>query len=184
MAGEKLRGESMHLRLLLALLFLFAIPASAAYKWTMPDGSVIFSDQPPHPDAEKVTLPTTQTFTAPPIPKPKPQNKTTTEEVPAPPTYISLKISQPAPDQTFHDNTGNISVNVAIDPALNTERGHQIVIELDGIAVATTASMPAVLPNVDRGSHTLRARVIDKEGTTLASSEESSFHLFRVSVNR
>ncbi len=183
MTGEKLRGKSMHLRLLLTLLFLFAMPTSAAYKWTMPDGSVVFSDQPPHPDAEKITLPPTQTFTAPPIPKPKPQNKAATK-VPASPAYVSLKISQPAQDQTFHNNTGNISVNVALDPALNTKRGHQFVIELDGIVVATTATMPVVLPNVDRGSHTLRARVIDNAGITLASSEESSFHLFRVSVNR
>jgi len=172
----------MHLRLLLALLFLFAMPASAAYKWTMPDGSVIFSDQPPHPDAEKITLPPAQTFTAPPIPKPKPQNKAATE-VPAPPAYVSLKISQPTQEQTFRDNTGNISVSVAIEPALNTQRGHQIVIELDGATVATTASMPVVLLNVDRGSHVVRARVIDNKGTTLVTSEARTFYLFRTSVN-
>ncbi len=171
----------MHLRLLLALLFFFAVPASAAYKWTMPDGSVIFSDQPPHPDAEKVTLPKTQTFTAPPIPKTIPQKQLETK-TPTVPAYSNLQISLPADDQTIHDNTGNITVTVVVEPELNTKHGDQITIALDGVTTVTTTSMSAVLTNIDRGSHTLRTHIIDKEGTTLISSEERTFHLRRVSI--
>ncbi len=171
----------MHLRLLLALLFLFALPATAAYKWTMPDGSVVFSDQPPHPDAEKIILPKTQTFTPPPIPKIAPQKKPETKVATTPP-YSSLQITLPAHDQTIHDNSGKISVSVVAEPALSTTDEHQIMIELDGVSTITTAAMQAVLTNVDRGRHTLRAHIIDKEGTSLISTKENTFHLRRVSV--
>ena len=171
----------MHLRLLLVLAFLFAMPVTAAYKWTMPDGSVIFSDQPPHPDAEKITLPPTQTFSAPPIPKQAPDKKPATEAKAAF-TYSSLQIAQPANDDTIRDNTGSITVSISSEPPLQTEKGHQITIELDGVAIATTTSTQLLLPNVDRGSHTLRATITDKEGTALTTSNESQFHLLRVSV--
>jgi len=171
----------MHLRLLLILAFLFAVPAMAAYKWTMPDGSVIFSDQPPHPDAEKITLPPAQTFSAPPIPKQAADIKPDSE-VRDSTTYSSLQIAQPVNDETIRDNSGNIAISVSSEPSLLIKKGHQITILLDGVAISTSTSTQTVLPNIDRGSHTLRATIIDKEGTALITSNESIFYLHRVSV--
>jgi len=172
----------MRLGLLLTLLFLFVMPATAAYKWIAPDGSVSFSDHPPHPDAEKVPLPATQTFTPAPI---KPQNSTANPGAEAEKKvalYNSVTISSPVHDTTIRDNTGNITVTVAIDPKLLIKQGHKITIELDGAVVATTTSGQATLGNVDRGSHTLRATIVDANDTALTSSNVSTFHLHRASA--
>ena len=170
----------MRLGLLLTLLLLFVMPATAAYKWIAPDGSVSFSDHPPHPDAEKVPLPAPQTFTPVPITPPKPTVKSKTE-IEKTASYSSVTITQPAHDESIRDNTGNITVTVAIDPKLLIKRGHQITIELDGAVVATTTSGQTTLSNVDRGSHTLRATIIDADGKILSSSSASTFHLHRAS---
>ncbi|MCF6324856.1 MAG: DUF4124 domain-containing protein [Gammaproteobacteria bacterium] len=171
----------MHLRLLLILAFLFAMPAIAAYKWTMPDGSVIFSDQPPHPDAEKITLLPTQTFSAPPIPKQAVEIKPDAETRDIA-TYSSLQIAQPANEATIRDNSGNITVSVSSEPPLFIKKGHQITLLLDGVTISTSTSAQTMLPNIDRGSHTLRATIIDKEGTALITSNDSIFYLHRVSI--
>ena len=171
----------MHFKRLLILALLFSMPASAAYKWTMPDGSVIFSDQPPHPDAEKITLTPTQTFTAPPITAKASDQKADTEAKPAP-SYSSLLITQPANDESIFDNTGNIAVAFSSEPPLLSSEGHQISVKLDGTIVATTTAAQVLLPNVDRGSHTLRVAIVDKAGAELITSDESIFHLRRTSI--
>ncbi len=171
----------MRLRLLLSLLFLLAMPATAAYKWTMPDGSVIFSDQRPHPDAEQITLLPTQTFTPPPLSSMQANKQPTAAEQP-PPLYTSLTITRPADEQTIRENSGDISVLIALEPALLTQKGHKIIIKLDGETIITTTSTQSLLPNVDRGSHTLTATIIDKEGAALISSDERIFYLHRVSI--
>jgi len=171
----------MYLRLFFITALLFSLPATAAYKWTMPDGSVIFSDTPPHPDAEKITLPPTQTFTSPPTKKSSEQ--TPPEEKPLPPAlYSSLQITLPENDQTIRDNTGSVSISITSDPPLIAQRNHKIIIELDGSTIITTTSPEAVLSNIDRGTHTLRAHIADKNGAILISSTESQFHLRRMSA--
>jgi len=174
----------MRLGLLLTLLFLFVMPATAAYKWIAPDGSVTFSDHPPHPDAEKVPLSDTQTFIPAPIAPPKPSVKPNAEieEIEETTSYSSVTITQPAHDESIRDNTGNITVTVAIDPKLRIKRGHKVTIELDGAVVATTTSGQATLSNVDRGSHTLRATIVDRDGKALSSSSANTFHLHRASI--
>ncbi len=66
---------------------------------------------------------------------------------------------------------------------LNTKLKHKIVIELDGAAVATTTTTQTLLTNLDRGTHTLRARVIDEQKRTLIA-HEIKFHLRRQSIRR
>ncbi len=54
----------MPFRLFFLLTLIVAMPATSAYKWTAPDGTVVFSDSPPHPDAEEIKLPLTPTIRA------------------------------------------------------------------------------------------------------------------------
>jgi len=172
----------MRLGLLLTLLSLFVMPASAAYKWIAPDGSVTFSDHPPHPDAEQVPLSDTQTFTPAPITPAKPTVKPKSE-IEESTSYSSITITRPAHDESIRDNAGNITVTVAIDPKLRIKRGHKVTVELDGAVVATTTSGQITLSNVDRGSHTLRATIVDRDGKTLSSSSANTFHLHRASIH-
>jgi len=172
----------MRLGLLFTLLLLFTTPATAAYKWLAPDGSVSFSDSPPHPDAEQVTLPSAQTFAPPPIAPQKPDTKPDPEKNVA--LYNSITIIQPAHDASIRDNPGNISITVSASPKLRIKRGHKITIELDGAVMVTTTSGFATLANIDRGTHTLRATIVDGDGTALISSAVSTFHLHRASSHR
>lgn len=170
----------MHKRLFLIAALLIALPISAAYKWTMPDGSVLFSDTPPHPDAEKVTLPTSQMFTPPPISK---KNPPPTEKKPqTPPLYSSLAIIQPENDQTIRNNNGDISVGINATPSLKLDLDHKFLIELDGTTILSTTTPQTLLSNIDRGSHTLRAHIADQAGAILITSDEIRFHLHKVSI--
>ena len=173
----------MRLGFLLTLLLLLTAPATAAYKWIAPDGSVSFSDLPPHPDAEKVPLSRTQIFAPPPVKPATAQTpKNQIDKKPAP--YSSITITQPTHDAAIRDNAGNITISVSVTPALRTKQGHKITITLDGAVVATNTSGQVNLQHIDRGSHTLSASVIDSKGTTLISSDASTFHLQRISIAR
>ncbi len=174
----------MRIGLLLTLLLLFTAPVTAAYKWVAPDGSVSFSDSPPHPDAEQVTLPSSQTFTPTPITPLKPTTQPPPEKEKEVVRYQSISITQPIHDKPIRNNAGTINITVSVSPKLQTKLGHQIAIAVDGKVVTTTTSGQATLLNVDRGTHTIRASIINSNGETLISSGESTFHLLRVSVLR
>jgi len=169
----------MRLGLLLTLLLLFTAPVTAAYKWIAPDGSVSFSDTPPHPDAEQVTLPSSQIFTPTSITPQTPTTKPVPKKNVA--LYDSVTITQPVHDESIRNNAGNINITVSVKPILQTKLGHQITITVDGKAVTTNTSGRATLLNVDRGTHTIRASIINNNGITLFSSGESTFHLLRAS---
>ncbi len=65
-------------------------------------------------------------------------------------------------------------------PALKP--GDTITFFVDGEATVTGREARFLLPDVARGTHTLRAVVSDSAGKTLISSETVSFHLLRVSI--
>jgi hypothetical protein len=101
------------------------------------------------------------------------------------PTYSSLKITEPPDDGTLRDNTGSVSVSVEILPFLQVEQGHRLVVTLDGqAATAPGVSTVFQLHNVDRGTHSLQAVVLDQAGRTVESSPSVSFHLLRRFVVR
>lgn len=173
---------------LFALLLAFAIatPALAAvYKTVRPDGSVVYSDQPPRDEAQPHTLPPLQTIPAenlaPSAPAP---NRSSSNNAPVAEIYQSLAIAQPEQDATLRDNSGNITVQVALDPPLVTKEGDYIVIALDGKPAAQGSGTGYTLTNIDRGTHTVEASVSSAAGQTLIRSAPVTFHLQRISVNR
>lgn len=97
----------------------------------------------------------------------------------APGPYRSLAIGAPADGATVFDNGGNVEVSVSISPALRA--GDRVVLALDGRAVRERSGARFALSRVDRGEHTLRARVIDAGGNTLISSAPATFYLWRAS---
>jgi len=170
----------MRLFLILILSLSCGLAQAAIYKRVLPDGSVVFSDQ-PGPDAEKIETPKAQTFTPPPkstiiAPQTSPDKKAS-----AP--YARLTITTPAHDETIRDNTGNVTINVGIEPPLQTQAAHKILIRLDGKAIGNPATTQQLtLENVDRGTHTIQASVLDASGSTLLDSGTVTFHLKREST--
>jgi hypothetical protein len=169
----------------LSLILLACLPLAgmaAVYKWTAPDGTVIYSDRPPSEDAKATRLPDVQTMEFRSIrgeETPKP------DRAPSAITYTDMRIVSPAQDITIHDNAGKVDVDVNLTPALKTDEGHSITLVMDGTEVVTqSVSLKFILQNVDRGSHTLEAKVVDGEGVDVISTPVITFHLQRAIVKR
>lgn len=170
----------MKLLLLLLISLSCGYAQAAIYKWTLPDGTVVFSDQ-PHPDAEEIDVPKAQTFTPPPRP--------TNTEPPITPKpesvagYTNIAITAPVNDATIRENSGKVEIHVASAPPLQTQAGHKILIRIDGKSIGDpSTTQQFVLDNIDRGTHTLQTSILDASGKTLIESETVTFHLQRFST--
>ncbi|MCR9260029.1 MAG: DUF4124 domain-containing protein [Pseudomonadaceae bacterium] len=183
--------------LLLALLLVIAAgltwaPSaySAIYKTTDADGNVVFTDVPPKDDAKSFELTEGNTYRpetpVPAIPAPVDVDETqeteeSAEEAPRA-GYDKIAITAPADDEALRENTGNISVSVSMDPALDTSSGHRIQVLVDGQVAGEAPSATVSLQNIDRGTHSLVAQVVDANNNVLASSSAVVVHLQRYSI--
>jgi len=171
---------------LLALLLAFSIttPALAAvYKTVRPDGSVVYSDQPPRDEAAPHPLPPLQMIPSENLaPATPPQDRGINNAPPAE-LYRSLTIAQPEADGTVRDPAGHVVVQVALDPPLITKQGDYIIISLDGKPVAQGSGTTYTLDDVERGTHTVEASVSSGPGQILIRSPAVTFHIHRTSVN-
>jgi len=163
-----------------ALLLLLGLACSfpghcgvTLYKWVDRDGTTHFSDQ-PHPGAEAIVVQEIQTV--PPLEVPAAARPSPATEAYS---YDSVTFTSPANEETIRDNSGNVSVTVAVTPPLRPDFGHRLTVLMDGGLIGESESI--LLTNVDRGTHSLTATVVDGQGKVLASGS-STFHLQRHSV--
>jgi hypothetical protein len=162
--------------LIFSLLTLFMAAAHAdVYRSVDENGNVVYSDKPSE-GAVKIDVKDAQTIKLPPAPpiKSEPPPK---EDVPR---YNSVAISYPADDEAIRENSGDITIQIAVDPGLHA--GDVISLLMDDKEVASGPATSVTLKNVDRGTHTLEARVVGGDGDTLASSETVTFHLLRHAI--
>ncbi len=167
------------------------VPAAAQiYRVTDADGNVVFTDVPPRPDeeAEPVELGRGSTVE---IRSALPEESSATswsstssddedtEEIQQF-GYEMLQVVSPENDASVRENAGNVVVSIAINPELRP--GNRLQLEMDGKVIKTTTTKRMNLTEVDRGTHVLRAHVIDDSGDRLISSEPSVFHLSRYSI--
>lgn len=174
-------------RLIIILLGLgmIASASAAVYKHVSPDGQVTYSDR-PQQGAKEVELPPLAPAAPPPASTLTPPATTfapaqSGEEKPT--VYTKLDIVKPTNDEAVRENSGALEVNLAIEPQLDTKAGHTVTILLDGKPVLEGQTTPqARLTNVDRGTHSLQAQIIDAKGAMLASSGGITFHMKRIST--
>ena len=96
--------------------------------------------------------------------------------------YSSLRIVSPTPGSSRWVG-GELTVELSLKPALEPE--HVISLRVDGREVAVGPEMQMVLPNVERGSHTLRAAVLDVDtGKQLIMSDRVQFQIHRPSKSQ
>lgn len=173
----------MKLLALLLIAFSLAIPASAAvYKTVRPDGSVVYSDQPPRDAAEPHPLPPLQTIPADNLaPTTTPQKNGGNNASTQP--YHSLTITQPQQNGTVQSPPGNVDIQLALDPPLDTKQGDHVTVYLDGQPAAQGTDISYTLENVDRGAHTVAASVNSAPGQILIQSSPVTFFLHRPSIN-
>lgn len=140
----------------------------------------VFSDLPSQ-GARAVTLPQLNIMSSPPVPPAEPA------PVAAPVPYTALSIIQPEDAGTIHSNSGDIAVQVAIEPALRVRHGDAIAVRLDHTVLPTVRSSLqfAISPTewqnaaVDTVEHQLEVAVVDRSGQSLITSAPVRFYVHR-----
>jgi hypothetical protein len=163
------------LMILISATFTLEFLHAEIYVWIDENGNKVYGDEPKKSDhAKPVELEPLTVLEFPQgsddVLEDTPQNITN--------PYTLLAIISPVADETIRDNSGSVSVSLSIEPAL--VEGHKIQLYLDGSAFQSPqANMSFTISNVDRGTHTLSASVIDESGKSLMQTQGVSFHLHR-----
>lgn len=170
------------LRLLVLTALLCLLPLTAAqsattvYKKVLPDGSVVFSDE-PMDNAETLEVEPVPTI---PAYKPTPTPQPTQRSAPA---QYSVAISSPKADEHFINNGGQVSVVINVEPALRD--GHGVQVKLNGeLRAGPGDSTSFNFSNLDRGAYTVLAEVVDKGGKLIQASAPVVFHIQRARIQR
>ncbi|WP_131781718.1 DUF4124 domain-containing protein [Legionella gresilensis] len=174
------------IKVIISIFFLFFVyPLWAEiYKWTDSQGVVHFSDE-PHPGAETVVLPPTQSS------NPPPSNVPTTPSTPVTgnkinknsliqPDYTAT-ISQPKSDSTIRNNQGYVSVAIEVEPEIQQGVMLQLIFDNQPLGKPQVGKN-FILNNVNRGAHTLAVQIIGADGEVLSTSDPITFYMQRPRV--
>jgi len=174
------------MRLIITLVCLLpALLAAEAYRYVDPKtGEVVFTDKPPvRQQADKIEI--QQPLISTPYQAPATDNQRTSEQSEGEEEAItaSLSILSPQSDETIRSNAGTVEIAVSLT---NAEQLKQFTIRyiLDGETAVESPQLTATLDNVDRGTHSIGAELISRNGKVLAHAEPRTFHLQRVSIRR
>lgn len=164
--------------LLLVGLLAASVALGDAFVWTDEDGVVHYSDR-PHPGAKRIALPESNPSRTPAASRQSAAGTTTSTEEPAeeeagPFRYESLEVAAPAAEETLWNIGGELSVSLALNPAL--QRGHTVRVYFDGVA-RTVPGLSFRLEEVYRGVHNLQAEVLDETGKLMIRSLPSRFYV-------
>jgi hypothetical protein len=98
-----------------------------------------------------------------------------------PRSAYDIAIASPADDSTVFSDSGDVSVRVAVSPALGN--GDRVELLVDGASVAPPmAVLDFPLQGVTRGQHVLEVRVIDATGNVASSSGATVFYVWQASL--
>ncbi len=160
---------------LLVLCFIPLIAGAAIYRSVDKDGNVVFSDQ-PQPGAKQLKLPPIPTFKAP-VPD---QSVDGAKKAPAKAAYAHFSIAQPADNATIRSNTGTVQVHLSLKP--NLHPGDHIALKVDGQPQGGDITTTQVtFQNLNRGTHTVQAQVVNAQGDVVISTAVVTFYLHRAS---
>lgn len=172
------------LLVLAALLIPLAAHGQEIYRWVDKDGVVHYADQPGSPDAKLVPYKAAGAKPAAPgdAQPPALYQSDTPPAMPPGPTYRTLRVVSPTPNQVFFGGGVTVPVQVELDRALRP--GDQLVIIVDGKRTPASGGLTATLTGLDRGEHTLQAEVLDNTGSIVISSSSVTFYVRQPSIAR
>lgn len=161
----------------LACCLLLVVPVLSAeagvYRYIDKHGNQVFTDSPPE-GAEKVETKPVMTMPFPRARESVAPDSVTAQQKRAAVVAYTVTLSNPPADAVYRRGEGGgVPVAVSVSPSL--EAGHQLEVLLDGNPWEGNA-IP-LSESMDRGTHTLLARVVDAKGNVLASSPTVSFHV-------
>ena len=162
--------------ILLILCFIPLVAGAAIYRSVDKNGNVSFSDQ-PQPGAKKLDLPPIPTYSP---PTPEPSTGKGKEKAHAAAGYTHFAITTPSNDATIRSNTGTVQIHLSLKPGLQS--GDHIVLKVDGQPYGgKVATTQITFQNLSRGTHTLKAEVVNAQGKVLISTSAVTIHLHRAS---
>lgn len=162
--------------ILLSALSGTAASAAPAWTWVDANGTVHFSDR-PAPGAQQVELAGAQGFGS--QGSASSVSRAATPADPAAPYQIEFV--SPADQETLWNIGTMLNVQVRIQPVL--QPGHRYDLVFDGQRRNVNTTSPrVVLPDVFRGTHTLRLVVIDSAGVELMQSASRTFFVQQTST--
>jgi hypothetical protein len=147
------------------------------WRWKDADGVVHYSDR-PVPGAERIDVRSSQRTTGeftPEAPRP-----VATPEPPAT-RYTRCAVASPVNDQVFNA-VRTVAVTLAIEPGLRSEHQLQVILNGSPFVGWPQDSMSHTLENMNRGSYTLSARVLDENGRALCTGPTINFHVRQPSI--
>ncbi|MEE4174658.1 MAG: DUF4124 domain-containing protein [Xanthomonadales bacterium] len=165
------------------MMLVAAAPAGATdiYKTVDENGQIIYTDRPPTPDAQPISLRELSVVEAPSYAPPQrdrdegePDTQASMNELRL--MYRDFKLVSPAPEQNFW-GTGQVAT-IAWDAGAPLEQGLSVVYFVNGEAVSdpTTASTFNTEP-MDRGEHTARVDLIGPNNQVIASAGPVTFYV-------
>lgn len=164
----------MDIKTVMAGLFLaLAIPlveAATIYKTVDDNGNIVFTDsQPSDQPGETINLRPLTAIPSVPTSRPIPAPVT----VPRKKQYSQFIISQPGNNVTLR-NQETITVKLAVSPRV--EFGHSVRLRLNGALVTESRrQLTFELKDVERGSHTLTAEIVDRQQQVIKSTSNNFF---------
>lgn len=147
--------------------------AGQTYKWVDKDGKVHYSDQ-PVAGAEKVELKPLSEVPSIPVEQAQP-SEPPPEPLDSATSYTSMTITSPKAGDTLRGAGIGLSISVDLQPSLGGD--DRIEYLLDGKVVGASVAY------VERGTHTVSARVVDPNGRTKISAAPVTFQVFQNVVN-
>ena len=163
---------------------LLAFSAQAElFKWKDADGNLIYSDQPP-PGKNKADSEVQQEELPQIISVPAPKASSTVRLSPNKQTnnsvrYKELTIIEPQHDTAVRENSGNVKISVRVLPENFAETGGILAIYMDGNEVSRGTETTVQLVNIDRGTHSLKAELLNSAGHVVKATRPTVFHLQR-----
>jgi hypothetical protein len=172
----------MNKKVLIALLLLPGMAQAVICKSVDAEGVVGYSDVPASECPKPVQLPPNSTYEPRQLPVSRVDKKAVEEKAEKPfQRYDSIKIIQPEVDGTVRSNEGKVPVAIVLQPAF--QQGHHVVLYLDGKAVPGQFDGLAIeLSGVERGTHSIQAKITDAGGKTLIESPAVSFNLRQTGI--
>ena len=169
------------LMLLAGLTLSLAALSQEIWRWVDRDGIVHYADQPGAPDAKLISVAAPNTYTDEAPPETYSSSGGNAEGSGPGSFYDSLTIVQPSAEQVFFGADTVVRIEAALDGAMQT--GHTLAFYVNGNRRPATSGFGLELRNLPRGTYVVQASVVDANGATLITSDQSAFHVRQPSIN-
>lgn len=152
-----------------------APPGKVVYKSVDANGNTIFTDIPPvNRPSEAIKVQSANTMPA----RQSVSSESSEEEQAGSVVYTRLEITSPANDEVLGQEIEFVTLAAQLEPPL--QEGDVLQLYYDGKPVGDGSSSHTVT-ELERGTHTVEAKIFDKKKKLLKTSPSIQFHVRRIS---